>query len=50
MRKQAGIEFPGVTSAEISRIGRVRLPATMIVAGTGELEVPGAGRRLNRPE
>jgi 2-polyprenyl-6-methoxyphenol hydroxylase-like FAD-dependent oxidoreductase len=44
VRKQAGIEFPGVTSAEISRIGRVRLPATMIVAGTGELEVPGAGR------
>jgi 2-polyprenyl-6-methoxyphenol hydroxylase-like FAD-dependent oxidoreductase len=44
VRKQAGIEFPGVTSAEISRIGRVRLPATMIVAGTGEVEVPGAGR------
>ncbi len=44
VRKQAGIEFPGVTSAETSRIGRVRLPATMIVAGTGEMEVPGAGR------
>jgi 2-polyprenyl-6-methoxyphenol hydroxylase-like FAD-dependent oxidoreductase len=44
VRKQAGIEFPGVTSADISRIGRVRLPATMIVASTGEVEVPGAGR------
>ncbi len=44
VRKQAGIEFPGVTSTEISRIGRVRLPATMIVAGTGEVEVPGGGR------
>jgi 2-polyprenyl-6-methoxyphenol hydroxylase-like FAD-dependent oxidoreductase len=44
VRKLAGIGFPGVTSDEISRIGRVRLPATMIAAGTGEVDVPGAGR------
>ena len=44
VRKQAGIDFPGVTSAELARIGRVILPAAMIVPGTGELEVPGAGR------
>jgi 2-polyprenyl-6-methoxyphenol hydroxylase-like FAD-dependent oxidoreductase len=44
VRKQAGIAFPGVTSAEVSRIGRVRLPDSVIVPGTGEVEVPGAGR------
>jgi 2-polyprenyl-6-methoxyphenol hydroxylase-like FAD-dependent oxidoreductase len=44
VRKQAGIEFPGVTSPDISRIGRVRLPAAVIVAGTGEVDVPGFGR------
>jgi 2-polyprenyl-6-methoxyphenol hydroxylase-like FAD-dependent oxidoreductase len=44
VRKLAAIGFPGVTSDEVSRIGRVRLPATMIVAGTGEVDVPGAGR------
>jgi 2-polyprenyl-6-methoxyphenol hydroxylase-like FAD-dependent oxidoreductase len=44
VRKLAGIGFPGFTSAEVSRIGRVRLPASTIVAGTGEVEVPGAGR------
>jgi 2-polyprenyl-6-methoxyphenol hydroxylase-like FAD-dependent oxidoreductase len=44
VRKLAGIGFPGVTSDEVSRIGRVRLPASMIVAGSGEVDVPGAGR------
>jgi len=44
VRKQAGISFPGVTSAEISRIGRVRLPTAKIARGGGEVEVPGIGR------
>ncbi len=44
VRKQAGIAFPGFTSAEISRIGRVTLPGARLRAGTGEIEVPGAGR------
>jgi 2-polyprenyl-6-methoxyphenol hydroxylase-like FAD-dependent oxidoreductase len=44
VRKLAGIDFPGVTSDTVARIGRVRVPASLIVAGTGELEVPGAGR------
>lgn len=44
VRKLAAIGFPGLTSDEVSRIGRVRLPASMIVAETGEVDVPGAGR------
>ena len=44
VRKLAGISFPGITSDEVSRIGRVRLPPSMIVAGTGEVDMPGAGR------
>jgi 2-polyprenyl-6-methoxyphenol hydroxylase-like FAD-dependent oxidoreductase len=44
VRKQAGIGFPGVTSSEISRIGRVVLPAVTIAPGGGEAQVPGAGR------
>jgi 2-polyprenyl-6-methoxyphenol hydroxylase-like FAD-dependent oxidoreductase len=44
VRKLAGIGFPGLTFAEVSRIGRVRLPSSMIITGTGEIEVPGAGR------
>ncbi len=44
VRKLARIGFPGVTSAEVSRIGRVRLPTSMIMAGSGEVDVPGAGR------
>ena len=44
VRKQAGIGFPGVTSSEISRIGRVFLPTAVITPGGGEVEVPGAGR------
>ena len=44
VRKQAGIGFPGVTSSEISRIGRVLLPTVVIAPGGGEAEVPGVGR------
>jgi 2-polyprenyl-6-methoxyphenol hydroxylase-like FAD-dependent oxidoreductase len=44
VRKQAGIDFPGVTSSELSRIGRVFLPGVMIVPATGEVDVPGIGR------
>ncbi len=44
VRKLAGIDFPGVTSDTVARIGRVRVPADLIVPGTGELDVPGAGR------
>jgi 2-polyprenyl-6-methoxyphenol hydroxylase-like FAD-dependent oxidoreductase len=44
VRKLAGISFPGITSDEVSRIGRVRLPPSVIAAGTGEVDVPGAGR------
>jgi len=44
VRKLAGIDFPGVTSDTVSRIGRVRVPADLITPGTGELDVPGAGR------
>ncbi|MGB6458222.1 MAG: FAD-dependent monooxygenase [Streptosporangiaceae bacterium] len=50
VRKGAGIDFPGVTTDTIARIGRVRVPADLIVAGTGELDVPGAGRlRIMQP-
>jgi len=44
VRKQAGIGFPGVTSSEVSRIGRVLLPTVVISPGGGEAEVPGVGR------
>jgi 2-polyprenyl-6-methoxyphenol hydroxylase-like FAD-dependent oxidoreductase len=44
VRKQAGIGFPGVTSSETSRIGRVFLPTVKIAPGGGTAEVPGAGR------
>jgi len=51
VRKQAGIGFPGVTSSETSRIGRVLLPTVRLVpnavagaAGAGAAEVPGVGR------
>jgi 2-polyprenyl-6-methoxyphenol hydroxylase-like FAD-dependent oxidoreductase len=43
VRKQSGIGFPGVTSAEVSRIGRVSLPTAKIARG-GEVKVPGIGR------
>jgi 2-polyprenyl-6-methoxyphenol hydroxylase-like FAD-dependent oxidoreductase len=44
VRKQAGIDFPGVTSAEISRIGRVFLPTAKPTRRGGEVKVPGIGR------
>jgi 2-polyprenyl-6-methoxyphenol hydroxylase-like FAD-dependent oxidoreductase len=50
VRKQAGIGFPGVTSPETSRIGRVLLPTVRLVPvgwATGAAdaaEVPGVGR------
>jgi 2-polyprenyl-6-methoxyphenol hydroxylase-like FAD-dependent oxidoreductase len=44
VRKQAGIGFPGVTSSEISRIGRVFLPTVKILPGSTAAEVPGLGR------
>jgi len=44
VRKLAGIGFPGVTSDNVARIGRVRVPANLIVDDTRELDVPGAGR------
>src|ERR1700677_4854444 len=44
VRKQAGIAFPGVTSTQIARIGRVRLPTAKIARGGGEVKVPGVGR------
>jgi 2-polyprenyl-6-methoxyphenol hydroxylase-like FAD-dependent oxidoreductase len=44
VRKQAGIGFPGVTSSETSRIGRVFLPTVEIGPGGDTAEVPGVGR------
>jgi 2-polyprenyl-6-methoxyphenol hydroxylase-like FAD-dependent oxidoreductase len=44
VRKQAGIGFPGVTSSEISRIGRVFLPTVQITPDRGHADVPGVGR------
>jgi 2-polyprenyl-6-methoxyphenol hydroxylase-like FAD-dependent oxidoreductase len=44
VRKQTGVGFPGTTSDEVSRMGDVTLPASMIDPTTGELEIPGVGR------
>ncbi len=44
VRKQAGIGFPGVTSTDISRIGRVSLPTVQIMPRGDAAEVPGVGR------
>ena len=44
VRKQAAIGFPGYTSAEASRIGRVRLPTGVLVPGSNDIELPGLGR------
>jgi len=43
VRKQAGIGFPGVTSSEIGRFGRVILPTATVAAGGGSAKVPGVG-------
>lgn len=44
VRKQAGIGFPGSTRPGVTRIARVPLPASLVVPGTRDLDVPGAGR------
>jgi 2-polyprenyl-6-methoxyphenol hydroxylase-like FAD-dependent oxidoreductase len=44
VRKLAGIGFPGYTTPEVSRIGRVTLPDAVLLAGSGEAELPGLGR------
>jgi 2-polyprenyl-6-methoxyphenol hydroxylase-like FAD-dependent oxidoreductase len=44
VRKLAGIGFPGYTTPEVSRIGRVTLPDAVILPGSGEAELPGLGR------
>ncbi len=44
VRKLTGIGFPGLTSDNVARIGRVLVPAGLIVNATRELDVPGAGR------
>jgi 2-polyprenyl-6-methoxyphenol hydroxylase-like FAD-dependent oxidoreductase len=45
VRKQCGIDFPGVTDRSFTgRSGQVTIPPPVAVPGTGELDVPGAGR------
>ena len=44
VRKQAGIGFPGVTSSDIARIGRVFLPTVRVTPDGGHADVPGVGR------
>jgi 2-polyprenyl-6-methoxyphenol hydroxylase-like FAD-dependent oxidoreductase len=44
VRKHAGIEFPGFTSDEISRIGRVTIPADRIARDGDGFEITGVGR------
>jgi len=44
VRRQSGIGFPGITSAQTARIGRVILPTAKIARGGGEVKVPGIGR------
>src|ERR1700722_3227183 len=44
VRKQAGIGFPGVTSTEVSRIGRVVLPTAKVSLSRREVKVKGVGR------
>jgi 2-polyprenyl-6-methoxyphenol hydroxylase-like FAD-dependent oxidoreductase len=44
VRKQAGIGFPGVTSSETARIGRVFLPTVTVLPGGQTADVPGVGR------
>ncbi|WP_415853780.1 FAD-dependent oxidoreductase [Sinomonas sp. G460-2] len=44
VRKSAGIDFPGFTSDEISRIARVTIPAGRITRKGEDFEIPGAGR------
>jgi 2-polyprenyl-6-methoxyphenol hydroxylase-like FAD-dependent oxidoreductase len=44
VRKQAGIGFPGVTSSDVARIGRVFLPTVQVTPDGGHADVPGVGR------
>jgi 2-polyprenyl-6-methoxyphenol hydroxylase-like FAD-dependent oxidoreductase len=44
VRKQSGIGFPGITSSEVARIGRVFLPTATMARGGGAVKVPGIGR------
>jgi 2-polyprenyl-6-methoxyphenol hydroxylase-like FAD-dependent oxidoreductase len=45
VRKQSGIDFPGVTDRSFTgRSGQVTIHPPVAVPGTGELDVPGAGR------
>jgi len=45
VRKQCGIGFPGITDhGFVSRSGQVTIPPPVAIPGTGELQVPGAGR------
>jgi 2-polyprenyl-6-methoxyphenol hydroxylase-like FAD-dependent oxidoreductase len=45
VRKQAGIGFPGLSDDSfVSRSGQVAIDPPAAVPGTGELDVPGAGR------
>jgi 2-polyprenyl-6-methoxyphenol hydroxylase-like FAD-dependent oxidoreductase len=45
VRKQCGISFPGITDhGFVSRSGQVTIPPPVAIPGTGELQVPGAGR------
>jgi 2-polyprenyl-6-methoxyphenol hydroxylase-like FAD-dependent oxidoreductase len=45
VRKQLGIEFPGITDEGfVSRLGQVGIAEPVAVPGTGELDVPGIGR------
>jgi 2-polyprenyl-6-methoxyphenol hydroxylase-like FAD-dependent oxidoreductase len=45
VRKQCGIDFPGVTDRSfVGRSGQVTIHPPVAVPGTGELQVPGAGR------
>jgi 2-polyprenyl-6-methoxyphenol hydroxylase-like FAD-dependent oxidoreductase len=45
VRKEAGIGFPGVTTADlVSRTAHVTIPGAVPVPDSAELEVPGVGR------
>ena len=45
VRKCCGIDFPGITDRGfVSRSGQVAIHAPVAIPGTGELQVPGAGR------
>jgi hypothetical protein len=45
VRKQCGIGFPGITDRGfVSRSGQVTIDPPVAIPGTGELDVPGAGR------